>query len=125
MGLGGRLWGRPAPFFFLTVTWREMSLNIIVKKGSGGKVSDSELSESLAKRIDREQAQEKAGYKDRMREIRAHADKNVRGGGDFKPTAVYDMASYMRMEQTHGKGIMSDPTFRREYLRDNPECKLD
>ena len=46
-------------------------------------------------------------------------------GGDFKPTAVYDMASYMRMEQEHGKGIMSDPTFRREYLRDNPECKLD
>tara|TARA_R110002167_G_scaffold16990_1_gene65651 strand:- start:274 stop:582 length:309 start_codon:yes stop_codon:yes gene_type:complete len=102
-----------------------MGVNIIVRKGSGGRVSDSELSESLAKRIDREQAQEKAGYKDRMREIRAHADKNVKGGGDFKPTAVYDMASYMRMEQTHGKGIMSDPTFRREYLRDNPECKLD
>ena len=63
--------------------------------------------------------------KDRMRRIRANADKNVKGGGDFKPTAVYDMASYMRMEQQHGKGIMSDPTFRREYLRDNPECKLD
>lgn len=102
-----------------------MSVNIIVRKGpKRGRVSDSEVSESLAKRIDREQAAEKAGYKDRMRRIRAHADKNVKGGGDFKPTAVYDMASYMRMEQTHGKGIMSDPTFRREYLRDNPECKL-
>ena len=81
-----------------------MSLNIIVKNGSGGKVSDSEVSESLAKRIDREQAAEKAGYKDRMRRIRANADENVKGGGDFKPTAVYDMASYMRMEQQHGKG---------------------
>jgi hypothetical protein len=103
-----------------------MSVNIIVRKGpKPGRVSDSEVSESLAKRIDREQAQEKAGYKDRMRRIRANADKNVKGGGDFKPTAVYDMASYMRMEQQHGTGIMSDPTFKREYLRDNPECKLD
>ena len=41
-----------------------MSLNIIVKNGSGGRVSDSEVSESLAKRIDREQAAEKAGYRE-------------------------------------------------------------
>ncbi len=124
MGFQGAGLRGPAPFFKREIR-RKMSVNIIVRKGSGGRVSDSELSESLAKRIDREQAQEKAGYKDRMRRIRANADKNVKGGGDFKPTAVYDMASYMRMEQTHGKGIMSDPTFRREYLRDNPECKLD
>ena len=103
-----------------------MSVNIIVRKGpKHGRVSDSEVSESLAKRIDREQAAERAGYKDRMRRIRANADKNGKGGVDFKPTAVYDMASYMRMEQQHGKGIMSDPSFRREYLRDNPECRLD
>ena len=101
-----------------------MSLNIIVKNGSGGRVSDSEVSESLAKRIDREQAAEKAGYKDRMRRIRANADKNVKGGGDFKPSAVYDMATYMRHEQQN-PGCMSDATYKREFLRDNPECKLD
>ena len=102
-----------------------MSVNIIVRKGPRpGRVSDSEVSESLAKRIDREQAAEKAGYKDRMRRIRANADKHVKGGGDFKPSAVYDMATYMRHEQQN-PGCMSDATYKREFLRDNPECKLD
>ena len=102
-----------------------MSVNIIVRKGpKRGRVSDSEVSESLAKRIDREQSAEKAGYKDRMRRIRAHADKNVRGGGDFRPSAVYDMATFIRHEQQN-PGCTSDPTWRKEFLRDNPECKLD
>ena len=101
-----------------------MSLNIIVRSGSGGKMSESEISESLAKRVDAEQAAEKAGYKDRMRRIRAHADKNVRGGGDFRPAAVYDMATFIRHEQQN-PGCTSDPTWRKEFLRDNPECKLD
>lgn len=100
-----------------------MSLNVIVKKGSGGKVSDGEVAESLAKRVDREQAVEKAGYKDRMRRIRANADKNVKGGGDFKPVAVYDMATLMRHEQQN-PGCTSDPTYMREFRRDNPECNL-
>ena len=101
-----------------------MSLNIIVRNGSRGRVSDSEVAESLARRVDAEQAAEKAGYTDRMRRIRANADKNVKGGGDFKPAAVYDMATYIRHEQQN-PGCMSDAQYKREFLRDNPECKLD
>ena len=87
-------------------------------------MSDSEVAESLAKRVDAEQAAEKAGYTARMSRIRAHADKNVKGGGDFKPAAVYDMATYIRHEQQN-PGCMSDSEYKREFLRDNPECKLD
>jgi hypothetical protein len=99
-----------------------MSLNIIVKKGSGGKVSDGEVAESLAKRVDREQAVEKAGYKDRMRRIRANA-KNNDGNNMLRPTAVYDMATLIRHEQQN-PGCTSDPTYMREFRRDNPECNL-
>ena len=100
-----------------------MSVNIIVKKGSSGRVSDGEVAESLAKRVDREQAAEKAGYKDRMRRIRANAEKNLKSGGGLRPPAVYDMATLIRHEQ-HNPGSTSDPTYMREFRRDNPECNL-
>jgi hypothetical protein len=100
-----------------------MGLNIIVRSGSRGRVSDSEISESLAKRIDAEQAREKAGYKERSRRQRAEADK-LKVGKDFKPVAVYDMATYMRHEQQN-PGCMSDPEYKRSFLKANPECKLN
>jgi hypothetical protein len=100
-----------------------MGLNIIVRSGSKGRVSDSEVSESLAKRIDAEQSREKAGYKERSRRQRAEADK-LRGGKNFKPVAVYDMATYMRHEQQN-PGCMSDPQYKKDFLKANPECKLN
>jgi hypothetical protein len=100
-----------------------MGLNIIVKSESRGRVSDSEVSESLAKRIDAEQAREKAGYKERSRRQRAEADK-LKSGNGFKPVAVYDMATYMRHEQQN-PGCMSDPEYKRSFLKSNPECNLN
>ena len=113
--------GKAGPLFFQQTIG--MSVNIIVRKGSSGRVSDGEVAESLAKRVDREQAAEKAGYKDRMRRIRANAEKNLKSGGGLRPTAVYDMPTLIRHEQQN-PGCTSDPTYMREFRRDNPECNL-
>ena len=115
---GGRFWeetGSPFP------AYKNMSLNIIVRKG-GGKASDGEVAETLARKIDQDVARHKHQYTARARQIRKEAEQ-VKGGKGFRPVAVYDAETYARHEQAN-PGCMSDPEYRRDFLRDNPECRL-
>ena len=111
------LWGAGLLFNF-----QKMSLNIIVKKG-GGKVSAGDVVEVLALKIERDVARHKHNYKSRAREARKAAEQ-ITGSKDFRPVAVYDAETLIRHEQEN-PGSTSDPTWRKEFLRDNPECRLD
>ena len=101
-----------------------MSLNIIVRKGPRGKASAGEVGEVLMRQAKEEVAREKAGYRERSRKIRKAADDNLKGGKGIRPVAVYDAATYLRHEQER-PGCMSDPEYRRDFLKRNPECKRD
>jgi hypothetical protein len=99
-----------------------MPLNIIVKSG-GGKVSNSELSETLARANDEAVVRDNHTYKERSRRIRKEAEKMNFGPG-VRPRAVYDLKTYMNIEQAN-PGAMTDETFLKELRRDNPEMRLD
>ena len=76
-----------------------------------------ELHDRTAKVIEAE----KAGYMKRQLEAREKAEKS--GSDSFRPTAVYDARTYFRHEAER-PGCMSDPEYRKDYLKKNPEAKL-
>jgi len=100
-----------------------MSLNIIVKGGkrSGG-TSAEEMAAYLAKRVDRQAEQEKAGYRDRALKARKYG-QSVGGGKNFRAVRSVDMATYMRHEQER-PGCMSDPEYSRDFAKSNPETVI-
>ena len=97
-----------------------MPLNIIVK-GKWKRTSDSELARTLHDHTAKKIAQEKHGYYDRQ--IQARKQYEGAGNKDFRPVAVYDGATYMRHELER-PGCMSDPEYKKDYLKKNPEAKL-
>ena len=101
-----------------------MSVNIIIKKGSSGSAGAGDVGEVLMRRAEQEVAREKAGYRERSRKIRKAADDHLQGGPNLRPLAVYDAATYLRHEMER-PGCMSDPEYRRDFLKRNPECKRD
>jgi hypothetical protein len=98
-----------------------MSVNIIVK---GGKRKDSseEVARHLAGETDKAMDRDKAGYMDRQLNAR-EAARSQSQNGDLRPTGVIDMKTYMRHEQMR-PGCMTDSTYRKEFYRDNPECRV-
>lgn len=100
-----------------------MTLNIIVKGGkkSGG-MSGEEMAHYLAKKVDRQAEQEKAGYKERALEARKYG-QSVSGGENFRAVRSVDLATYMRHEQER-PGCMSDPEYSRDYAKSNPESVI-
>ena len=100
-----------------------MSLNIIVKGGkrSGG-MSGEEMAQYLAKKVDRQAEQEKAGYKQRALAARKYG-QSVGGGKNFRAVSSIDLATYIRHEQER-PGSMSDPEYRKDFDKKNPETVL-
>ena len=100
-----------------------MSLNIIVKGGkrSGG-MSGEEMAQYLAKKVDRQAEQEKAGYKQRALAARKYG-QSVGGGKNFRAVSSIDLATYIRHEQAR-PGSMSDPEYRRSFALKNPETVI-
>lgn len=98
-----------------------MSLNIIVK---GGKRKDSseETARHLAEQTDKAMERDKSGYMERQLQARK-AVEGQRRDGDLRPSGVIDMKTYMRHEQMR-PGCMTDSTYRKEFYRDNPECRV-
>lgn len=41
----------------------------------------------------------------------------------FRPTAVFDARTYFRWDQQE-KGCWEDKGFEKQFLKDNPECKV-
>lgn len=76
----------------------------------------------LAKRVDRQAEQEKAGYRDRALKARKYG-QSVGGGKNFRAVRSVDMATYMRHEQER-RGCMSDPEYSRDFAKSNPETVI-
>ena len=100
-----------------------MPLNIIIKGGGkGSQMSGEEMALYLANKNQKAMEREKAGYMDRQ--LRARKEMEQEGNSDtLRPSAVYDAKTYFRHEGER-PGCMSDPEYKREYHRDNPESKL-
>jgi len=100
-----------------------MPLNIIIKGGGKGKqMSGEEMARYLATKNQKAMEREKAGYM--ARQLKAREEMKQEGNTDtLRPSAVYDAKTYFRHEQER-PGCMSDPDYKREYHRDNPESKM-
>ena len=96
-----------------------MSLNIIIKSGDN-RQTDAEIARGLARSNEEAAHREKATYAKRSRKLRKGAEKFRKGNGAFRLESVIDARTYMRHEQER-PGCMSDDTYRKELLRDNPE----
>ena len=97
-----------------------MSLNIIIKGGGKRRRSSEETASMIARHNEKAAVREKATYQKRSRRIRKAAE-DIRGGkGAFRLESVMDARTYMRHEQDR-PGSMSDDSYRKELLRDNPE----
>ena len=96
-----------------------MSLNIIIKSGDNRK-TDAEIARGLARANEEAMIREKATYTKRSRKLRKGAEKFRKGNGAFRLESVIDARTYMRHEQER-PGCMSDPTYRKELLKHNPE----
>jgi hypothetical protein len=100
-----------------------MSLNIIVKDGKGsGDMSGEEMAEYLGRQVEAEARREKAGYKKRALETRKYG-QYAGGGKNFRAVSAIDMPTYMRHEQER-PGCMSDPEYRRDFAKANPETVI-
>ena len=97
-----------------------MPLNIIVK-GSSKRRSSGEIARDLHDKTAKVIEREKAGYMERQLKARKQAEAS--GSESFKPVAVYDARTYFRHEADR-PGCMSDPEYKRDYLKRNPEAKL-
>ena len=74
----------------------------------------------MARHNEDEAQREKHEYRDKARKLRKTAE-SVRGGkGLLRLESVMDARTYFRHEQQN-PGSMSDESYRRELLRDNPE----
>ena len=101
--------GRPSFFF----------MDIIIKSGRKS-LSPEEMAERVARHNEDEARREKHEYRDKARKRRKTAE-SVRGGkGLLRLESVMDARTYFRHEQQN-PGSMSDESYRRELLRDNPE----
>jgi hypothetical protein len=100
-----------------------MSLNIIVKGGkrSGG-MSGEEMKRYLQNKVQAEAQREKAGYKKRALAARKYG-QSVGGGKNFRAVSSIDLATYIRHEQER-PGSMSDPEYRRDFAKKNPETVI-
>ena len=100
-----------------------MGLNIIIKKG-GKKMSREELSENITRQNERDAEREKHEYKEKSRELRRNAEKELpKQIGEFRLESVIDSRTYYRHAQDR-EGCWEDNGYRKEFLRDNPECDL-
>jgi hypothetical protein len=97
-----------------------MPLNIIVK-GSSKRRSSGEVARDLHDQTAKVIQGEKAGYMKRQLQARKQAENT--GSDSFKPVAVYDARTWFRHEAER-PGCMSDPEYRKDYLKKNPEAKL-
>ena len=97
-----------------------MSLNIIIKNGNNDRKTNAEIARGLARSNEETAVQGKANYTKRSRKLRKGAEKFRKGDGAFRLESVIDARTYMRHEQDR-PGSMSDDTYRKELLRDNPE----
>lgn len=97
-----------------------MPLNIIVK-GSSKRRSSGEVARDLHDQTAKVIQAEKAGYMKRQLQARKQAENT--GSESFKPVAVYDARTWFRHEAER-PGCMSDPEYRKDYLKKNPEAKL-
>ena len=97
-----------------------MSLNIIIKSGTDDRQSNAEIARGLARANEEAMIREKATYTKRSRKLRKAAEEIRKGNGAFRLESVIDARTYMRHEQDR-PGSMSDDTYRKELLRDNPE----
>lgn len=98
-----------------------MPLNIIVKGKWKRTSSDGELARSLHDQTAQVISNEKSGYMERQ--LRARKAVEGTGNSTFRPTAVYDAKTYFRHEADR-PGCMSDPEYKKDYLKKNPEAKL-
>ena len=74
----------------------------------------------MARHNEEEARREKHEYRDKARKLRKAAE-SIRGGkGLLRLESVMDARTYFRHEQQN-PGSMSDESYRRELLRDNPE----
>ena len=96
-----------------------MSLNIIIKSGNNRK-TNTEIAEGLARVNEEAVVREKSTYDKRSRKLRKAAEEIRKGNGAFRLESVMDARTFMRHEQDR-PGSMSDDTYRKELLRDNPE----
>ena len=85
-------------------------------------MSGEEMAQYLAKKVDRQAAQENAGYKQRALAARKYG-QSVGGGKNFRAVRSVDLATYMRHEQER-PGCMSDPEYSRAYAKANPESVI-
>jgi len=99
-----------------------MSLNIIVKGGKRSGMSGEEMAHYLAKKVDRQAAQEKAGYKQRALAARKYG-QSVGGGKELRAVRAVDMTTYLRHEQER-PGCMSDPQYSKDFAKANPETVI-
>jgi len=99
-----------------------MSLNIIVKGGKRSGMSGEEMAHYLAKKVDRQAAQEKAGYKQRALAARKYG-QSVGGGKNLRAVRSVDLSTYMRHEQER-PGCMSDPQYSKDFAKANPETVI-
>ena len=99
-----------------------MSVNIIIKKG-GGNPSSEEMAEDLANRTDEAIRRETYNRDKRQRAARIEADKVMGPSEHMRPASVSDVQTYMRHEPAN-PGCMSDPEYKRDFLRRNPDCRV-
>jgi len=100
-----------------------MSLNIIVKGGKGSSdMSGEEMADYLSRKVEAEARREKAGYKERALKTRKYG-QSAGGGKNFRAVSAIDMPTYMRHEQER-PGCMSDPEYRRDFAKSNPETVI-
>tara|TARA_B100001964_G_scaffold232046_1_gene287379 strand:- start:231 stop:536 length:306 start_codon:yes stop_codon:yes gene_type:complete len=97
-----------------------MSLNIIIKSGTNNRKTNAQIAEGLSRANQEAVIREKATYDKRSRELRKGAEKFRKGNGAFRLESIMDARTYMRHAQER-PGSMSDDTYRKELLRDNPE----
>lgn len=115
--------GRPPPCYF-----KDMSVNII-SYGSGKsykgsrKVSQEETAEQMCQANDQRSLESNAGYRDRQAQHRKQFEGKEHKG-DFRPTSTIDAEVYMR-HAANRPGCWSDPGYKKEFLKDNPECNLE
>ena len=104
-----------------------MSVNIISYKGGGSikgrrTATREETAEQMCKVNDQRSLESNAGYMARQRKHRKQFEgKEYKG--KFRPTSTIDAEVYMR-HAVKRPGCWADPSYTKEFLRDNPECKL-
>ena len=85
-------------------------------------MSGEEMAHYLSKKVERDAQREKAGYQGRALSARKNAEK-LGGGKDFRLVSAIDTTTFLRHE-LQNKGCMSDPQYRRDFAKSNPETVI-